>query len=107
MDLNLLASAICRANRNGFLSDDLEFSKNVRHGEYVCKVHPCLCTVVTRWKDSRVLQTISTVMVKRTITVQQWTGQEVQSTQCPNDAHNCHDSMGAVDKGDQHRALGA
>eukprot|EP00957_Ditylum_brightwellii_P022688 1711048-Ditylum_brightwellii.AAC.1 len=61
--------------------------------------------VVTRWKDSRVLQTISTVMVKGTTTVQQWTGQEVQSVECPNDMHDYSDGMGAVDKGNQHRAL--
>eukprot|EP00957_Ditylum_brightwellii_P158788 12086465-Ditylum_brightwellii.AAC.1 len=59
-----------------------------------------------RWKDSGVLQTIITVMVKGTTTVQQQTGWEVQSVECPNDIHNYQDAMGAVDKGNQHRALG-
>eukprot|EP00957_Ditylum_brightwellii_P161662 12308731-Ditylum_brightwellii.AAC.1 len=62
---------------------------------------------VTRWKDSRVFQTIITVMVKRTTTVQQWTGQEVETVECPNDICDYQDGMGTVDKGNQHRALGA
>eukprot|EP00957_Ditylum_brightwellii_P086613 6590120-Ditylum_brightwellii.AAC.1 len=51
--------------------------------------------VVTRWKDSRVLQTISIVMVKGTTTVQQWTGWEVQSVECPYNIHTYQDGMGA------------
>eukprot|EP00957_Ditylum_brightwellii_P178483 13595778-Ditylum_brightwellii.AAC.1 len=62
MKWNLLAAATCRANRKGFPSDDLELNKSAQHGEYVCKVDPCLDMVVTRWKNSRVLQTIITVM---------------------------------------------
>eukprot|EP00957_Ditylum_brightwellii_P168326 12813470-Ditylum_brightwellii.AAC.1 len=61
--------------------------------------------VVTRWKDSRVLQTISTMMVKGTTTVQWQTGWEVQSAECPNDTQNYQDDIYAVGKGDQHRAL--
>eukprot|EP00957_Ditylum_brightwellii_P185978 14159251-Ditylum_brightwellii.AAC.1 len=63
--------------------------------------------VVTRWKDSRVLQIINTVMVKGATTIQQQTGWEVQSVECPNDIYNYQDGMGNVDKGNQHRALGA
>eukprot|EP00957_Ditylum_brightwellii_P073175 5562374-Ditylum_brightwellii.AAC.1 len=54
-----------------------------------------------RWKDSRVLQTIITVMVKGTTTAQQWIGQEVQFI----DICYYQDGMGTVDKGNQHRAL--
>eukprot|EP00957_Ditylum_brightwellii_P132721 10120942-Ditylum_brightwellii.AAC.1 len=61
--------------------------------------------VVTRWKDSRVLQTTSTVMVKGATNVQQQIGWEVQSVICPNDIHHYQDGMGGVDKGNQHRAL--
>eukprot|EP00957_Ditylum_brightwellii_P022173 1673184-Ditylum_brightwellii.AAC.1 len=61
--------------------------------------------VVTRWKDSRVLQPISTMLVKGTTTVQQQTGWGVQSVKCPNGTHSYQDSIGNVDKGDQHRAL--
>eukprot|EP00957_Ditylum_brightwellii_P151794 11559066-Ditylum_brightwellii.AAC.1 len=71
----------CRTNRKGFPSDDLELNKNEQCGECVCKVDPYLGMVVTRWKDSRVFQTISTVIVKGTTTVQQWTGQKVQSVE--------------------------
>eukprot|EP00957_Ditylum_brightwellii_P016116 1213528-Ditylum_brightwellii.AAC.1 len=34
-------------------------------------------------------------------------GWEVQSVECPNVIHNYQDDIGAVDKGNQHRALGA
>eukprot|EP00957_Ditylum_brightwellii_P006084 460634-Ditylum_brightwellii.AAC.1 len=85
---NILATATCRANRKGFLSDDLELNTNAQHGEYVCKVDHCLDTIVTRWKDSRVLQTISIVMVKGTTTVQQWAYYKVQSIECHNDICN-------------------
>eukprot|EP00957_Ditylum_brightwellii_P200267 15266926-Ditylum_brightwellii.AAC.1 len=60
MEWSILAAATCRANRKGFPSDDLELNKNAQCREYVCKVDPCVGMVVTRWKDSRVLQTIST-----------------------------------------------
>eukprot|EP00957_Ditylum_brightwellii_P123275 9399205-Ditylum_brightwellii.AAC.1 len=93
---NLLATATCRANRKVFPYDDLELNKNVQHAEYVCKLDPCIGMVVTRWKDSRVIQTIIIVMVKGTTTVQQWTGREVQSV----GIHGYQDDMGAVDKGD-------
>eukprot|EP00957_Ditylum_brightwellii_P048582 3686645-Ditylum_brightwellii.AAC.1 len=63
--------------------------------------------VVIRWKDLIVLKAISTVMVKGATTVQRWTGQEVETVECPNDICDYQDGMGAVDKGDQHRALGA
>eukprot|EP00957_Ditylum_brightwellii_P066419 5042456-Ditylum_brightwellii.AAC.1 len=46
-------------------------------------------------------------MAMGTTTVQQWTGHEVQSVKCPSDIHNHQDGMGTVDKGNQHRALGA
>eukprot|EP00957_Ditylum_brightwellii_P171186 13031898-Ditylum_brightwellii.AAC.1 len=63
--------------------------------------------VVTRWKDSRVLHTISTVTVKGATHVQQWTGWEVETIKCHNDICEYQDGMGTVDKGNQHRALGA
>eukprot|EP00957_Ditylum_brightwellii_P078147 5941318-Ditylum_brightwellii.AAC.1 len=37
MEWKLLAVATCRANRKGFLSDDLELNKNVQCREYICK----------------------------------------------------------------------
>eukprot|EP00957_Ditylum_brightwellii_P207757 15354409-Ditylum_brightwellii.AAC.1 len=70
MEWNLLAVATCRANRKRFPSNDLELNKNAQHREYACKVDPCFGMVGMRWKDSRVLQTISTVMVKGATTVQ-------------------------------------
>eukprot|EP00957_Ditylum_brightwellii_P207577 15353592-Ditylum_brightwellii.AAC.1 len=46
-------------------------------------------------------------MVTGTTTVQQWTGWEVQSVECPDDICDYQDDMGTVDKGNQHRALSA
>eukprot|EP00957_Ditylum_brightwellii_P034968 2650454-Ditylum_brightwellii.AAC.1 len=102
MEWNLLVVPTCRANRKGFLSDDLELNENAQHREYICKVDPCFGMVITRWKDSRMLQTITTMMEKGTPTVQRWTGREVQSV----DVHDYQDGMCAVDKVDQQRALG-
>eukprot|EP00957_Ditylum_brightwellii_P083194 6325392-Ditylum_brightwellii.AAC.1 len=70
MEWNILVAATCRANRKALPSDELELNKNAQHRECVCKIDPCIGMVVTRWKDSRVLQTISTVVVKGTTTVQ-------------------------------------
>eukprot|EP00957_Ditylum_brightwellii_P002686 207122-Ditylum_brightwellii.AAC.1 len=69
MEWNILAAATCRDSRKGLPSDDLELNKNAQYREYVLKVDPCLGMVVTRWKDSRALQTISTVIVKGTTAV--------------------------------------
>eukprot|EP00957_Ditylum_brightwellii_P096942 7382421-Ditylum_brightwellii.AAC.1 len=66
MEWNLLAAATCRANRKGFPSDALDFAKDAERGDFICKVDPWLGMVVTPWKDSKVLQTISTVMEKGT-----------------------------------------
>eukprot|EP00957_Ditylum_brightwellii_P029499 2229394-Ditylum_brightwellii.AAC.1 len=54
--------ATCRANKKGFMSNALDLNKNAQCGKFVCKIDPCLGKVVTRWKDSRVLQTISTLI---------------------------------------------
>eukprot|EP00957_Ditylum_brightwellii_P209086 15360245-Ditylum_brightwellii.AAC.1 len=62
---------------------------------------------MTRWKTPKVLQTISTVVMKDTTTVQQLRGWEVQSVECPYDLYNYQDYIGAVDKSNQYRTLGA
>eukprot|EP00957_Ditylum_brightwellii_P165536 12602551-Ditylum_brightwellii.AAC.1 len=85
MEWNILAAASCRANRKGFPLNALDIDKDATWGEIVCKVDPCLGMVVTRWKDSKVLQTISTVMEKGTTHVQQWIGWDVHYVVYPND----------------------
>eukprot|EP00957_Ditylum_brightwellii_P091528 6969661-Ditylum_brightwellii.AAC.1 len=48
MEWNLLVVVICRANRKGFPSDDLELNKNEQCREFVYKIDPRLGMVVTR-----------------------------------------------------------
>jgi len=54
----------CRANRKGFASKDLELDKSSTRGSFERKVDKRLGMVITRWKDSKILQTVSTVMIK-------------------------------------------
>eukprot|EP00957_Ditylum_brightwellii_P017137 1291988-Ditylum_brightwellii.AAC.1 len=79
MGWNLPVAAICRASRKGFSSDALNLDKNAQQGEFVHKVNLCLGMVVMRRKDSKVFQTISTMMEKGKTNIQQWTGQDVHS----------------------------
>ena len=63
--------------------------------------------VATRWKDSRILQTISTVMKSGIDEVSRRVGSEKIKVPCPNDIIQYQKYMGGVDKGDQHRVMGA
>eukprot|EP00957_Ditylum_brightwellii_P059927 4550006-Ditylum_brightwellii.AAC.1 len=81
MEWNLLAAATCRANRKGFHSDALDLAKDAERGDFIRK-------------DSKLLQTISTVMEKGTTNVQRWTGRDITTVVCPNDIRNYQDGMG-------------
>ena len=63
--------------------------------------------VATRWKDSRILQTISTVMKSGADVVARRVGSTVINVSCPNDIIEYQKHMGGVDKGNQHRVMGA
>ena len=63
--------------------------------------------VATKWKDSRILQTISTVMKSGADVVARRVGSTVINVSCPNDIIEYQKHMGGVDKGDQHRTMGA
>ena len=63
--------------------------------------------VITRWKDSKILQTISTVMKSGVSEVSRRTGATVIKVQCPNDIILYQQYMDGVDRGDQHRVVGA
>jgi len=72
---NLRGVGICRANRKGFASKDLVLDKNSKRGSFVRKVEKKLGMVITRWKDhSKVLQTVSTVMIKGLTSITRRTG---------------------------------
>ena len=59
---NLRAVGTCRANRIGFDIDQLPLDRLSARGTFVRKVDPRLGMIMTRWKDSKILQIISTVM---------------------------------------------
>ena len=63
--------------------------------------------VITRWKDSKKLQTVSTVMKHGTQVVQRRNGANIIDVTCPNDILPYHQNMGGFDRGDQHRMIGA
>eukprot|EP00957_Ditylum_brightwellii_P204743 15340664-Ditylum_brightwellii.AAC.1 len=54
-------------------SDALNLNKNAQWEEFVCNIDPRLGMVVMRWKDSKVCQTISTVIKKGQAKFQQQT----------------------------------
>jgi len=74
----------------------------------VRKVDKRLGMVITRWKDSKVLQNISTVMItKGLISITRRTVPKQIDVVVPNDVEKYQNYMGGVDRGDQHRVMGA
>ena len=63
--------------------------------------------VITRWRDSKDLQTVSTVMKSGASNVQRRIGSNIIEVDCPNDIILYQQNMGGVDRGDQHRTVGA
>ena len=71
------------------------------------KVDKRLGMVITGWKDSKILQTISTVMKKGLTLITRRTGTKQINVVVPNDIEKFQNYMGDVDRGDQHRVMGA
>ena len=70
-------------------------------------VYKILGLVATRRKDSRILKTVSTVMKRGIDELARQVGSEIIKVTCPNDIILYQKYMGGVDKGDQHRVMGA
>lgn len=104
---NLRGVGTCRANRKGFASKELELDKSSTRGSFVRKVDKRLGMVITRWKDSKILQTVSTVMCKGLTEITRRTGPKKIRVAVPNDIEKYQNWMGGVDRGDQHRVMGA
>ena len=104
---NLRGVGTCKANRKGFASSKLVIQKSAERGAHVRLVDKRLGMVITRWKDSKVLQTVSTVMEQGVSSVQRRTGASLIQVSCPNDIIKYQKYMGGVDRGDQHRVIGA
>ena len=104
---NLRGVGTCKSNRKGFPSAELPLSNSSNRGSFVRLVDKRLGIVATRWKDSKILQTISTVMISGVGVVSRQVGSNVVKVSCPNDIIEYQKYMGGVDKGDQHRVMGA
>ena len=63
--------------------------------------------MATRWKDSRILQVVGTVMKKGIHEITRKTGVKLIDVTCPNDLMMYQQHIGGVDRGDQHRVMGA
>ena len=104
---NIRGVGTCRANRKGFASDSLNVPNNSERGKHVRLVDERIGMVITRWKDSKVLQVVSTIMKKGIGKVERRVGKDKVSVDCPNDIIEYQKHMGGVDRGDQHRVMGA
>ena len=63
--------------------------------------------VISRFKDSKALQTMNTVVKRGIGEVSRRTSAKTLTVSCPNDVIMCQKHMGGVDHGDQHRVVGA
>ena len=104
---NIKGVGTCKANRKGFDSERLKLANNVARGTFKRLVDNRLGMVITRWKDSRALQVVSTIMAKGIGDVQRRVGRDKVTVRCPNDIIQYQKHMGGVDRGDQHRVVGA
>eukprot|EP00957_Ditylum_brightwellii_P167784 12772645-Ditylum_brightwellii.AAC.1 len=59
---NIQGVGTYKANRTGFASDELQLDKHTKQGDYIYLVDDHIGMVITRWKDSKTLQTVSTIM---------------------------------------------
>ena len=104
---NIRGVGTCKASRIGFDSEALAIDKKAERGSFLRLVDPRLGMVITRWRDSKDLQTVSTVMVKGIGSVFRQVGKDKIEVRCPNDIIMYQENMGGVDRGDQHRIMGA
>eukprot|EP00957_Ditylum_brightwellii_P039253 2969532-Ditylum_brightwellii.AAC.1 len=104
---NIQVVGTCKANRKRFASDELQLEKHAEQGDYMCLVDDCICIVITRWNDSKALQTISTITEVRETDITQCVGQEIITVGCSDGIVMYPTYINAVDKGDKHHLVGA
>ena len=85
----------------------LKLSNSDGRGDYVRVVDPRLGMVAIQWKDSKIVQTVSTIMKKGETVIKRQVGSEAVDVKCPNDIVEYQENMDGVDRGDQHRLMGA
>ena len=74
---NLRGVGRCKANRKGFALNNLSLHNKAQRGSFVRLVDRRLGIVITRWKDSQIVQTVSTIMTKGLTLVQRRNGPKV------------------------------
>lgn len=82
---NLRGVGICKANRKGFPSAELALDKKIDRDNFIRLVDDRLGLVVTRWKDSKILQTISITMKSGVETISRRVGATIVDVKCPAD----------------------
>ena len=80
---------------------------DVDRGSYIWLVDKRLEMVITRWKDSRILQTVSTIMKPGIKTISRRVGSDIIEVTCPSDIVEYQTHMDGLDRDDQHRVMGA
>ena len=104
---NIRGVGTCKASRTGYDSERLQLPKNAERGTFKRLIDPRLGMIITRWRDSKTLQTVSTVMKHGKSIIQRRVGSKIIDVVCPNDIILYQQGMGGVDRGDQHRVVGA
>ena len=99
---NIRGVGTCKANRKGFDSDRLKLNNNCERGSFVRLVDKRLGMVITRWKDSRVLQIVSTIMKPGVEIIERRVGSEIIQVKDPSDVIECQLKIDGIDRGDQH-----
>ena len=91
---NIRAVRTCKANCTGFESEALQLPKNAERGHHKRLVDKRLGMVITRWRDSKNLQTVSIVMKSGSSNVEQRNGSKIIQVECPNDIILYQQNMG-------------
>ena len=82
---NIHGVGACKTNQKGFVSDKLPMNNDTEQGLYIQLVDKRLGMVKTQWIDSRILQTVSTIMKPGISTILRHIGLEIIEVQCPSD----------------------
>ena len=74
---NIRGVGTCNASQTGYESKRLQLENKTERGSFKMLVDPRLGRVMTRWRDSKTLQTVSTVMKHGKSTVQRRVGSKI------------------------------
>ena len=90
----------------GFASDKLTMNNDTKRGSYGRLVNRRLGMVIIRWKDSRILQTVSTIMKPGIKTIGRQVVSEMIDVRYVSDNVEYQMYMDGVDREDQHKVMG-